>query len=245
MDSCKHCGKALKCIEGRKKKQFCDTNCRNKYAYAAKKTTTEPQKGFTGIIPTIGENIAVCNPPAPYEAKKGSELKAALGVMFFDHKGDKTGYVLGTDPYRKEGEEQAPPGAVSVEKKIEDLLYRPDSAQAQKEAFTDLIDTGQALTLVTPDKVERIAQESPEARKFDGISRISNPPLPKQELDKRVAEGIRRVKAGMSAVPVRSFRDYMDLIKEGKFDRDALRKEVQEDKKLTPAQKSMLYAKLQ
>lgn len=203
------------------------------------------------------------------EPKKAIELKAALGVMFFDHKGNSTGYVLGTDPYRKEGEEQAPPNAVSVEKKIEDLLYRPDSAQAQKEAFTDLIDTGKALTLVTPDKVERIAPESPEARKllaatpirslepkkdppagqpkrkFDGISRISNPPMSKEELDKKVAEGIERVKAGMFADPVRSFRDYMDLIKEGKFNRNALRKEVQEDKKLTPAQKSMLYAKLQ
>ena len=205
----------------------------------------EPKEGFAGIIPTIQENIAAGNPPAPYEAKKGVELKAALGVMFFDHKGDKTGYVLGTDPYRKESEEQAPPGAVSVEKKIEDLLYRPDSAQAQKEAFTDLIDTGQALTLVTPDKVERIAQESPEARKFDGISRISNPPLPKQELDKRVAEGIRRVKAGMSAVPVRSFRDYMDLIKNGNYDIEQLKAEVKADKKLTTAQKSTLYAKLQ
>jgi hypothetical protein len=42
----------------------------------------------------------------------------------------------------------------------------------------------------------------------------------------------------------RSFRDYMDLLKTGEFDRKTLQKEVQDDKKLLPAQKSMIYAKL-
>lgn len=37
MDNCKQCGKEISSIEGRKKKEFCDVNCRNKYSYAKRK----------------------------------------------------------------------------------------------------------------------------------------------------------------------------------------------------------------
>jgi hypothetical protein len=44
MDHCKHCGKELTHVEGRKKKAFCNVNCRNKYFYAGRKRMIEQAK---------------------------------------------------------------------------------------------------------------------------------------------------------------------------------------------------------
>lgn len=45
--------------------------------------------------------------------------------------------------------------------------------------------------------------------------------------------------------PIKSFRDYMDLIKTGNYDRTTVTKQVNEDKKLNSNQKSMIHSKLQ
>lgn len=37
MDNCKHCGTDLIHVPGRKKKDFCNVNCRNKWFYAERK----------------------------------------------------------------------------------------------------------------------------------------------------------------------------------------------------------------
>lgn len=47
MDNCKHCGKELTHVEGRKKKAFCNVNCRNKYFYASRKKLIELAKQTT------------------------------------------------------------------------------------------------------------------------------------------------------------------------------------------------------
>jgi len=44
MDKCKHCGKELTHVEGRKKKAFCDVNCRNKFFYAKNKKLVQDAK---------------------------------------------------------------------------------------------------------------------------------------------------------------------------------------------------------
>ncbi len=48
----------------------------------------------------------------------------------------------------------------------------------------------------------------------------------------------------LNGPPVKSFRDYMDLIKTGQYNRIEITKWINEDKKLNSNQKSMLYSKL-
>lgn len=45
MEKCLHCSGPLTHVPGRKKKSFCNTNCRNKYFYAKNKRLVEAAKG--------------------------------------------------------------------------------------------------------------------------------------------------------------------------------------------------------
>src|SRR4051812_14822890 len=78
MGMCKQCGKELSHLPGRKKKAFCDANCRNKYFYALKTASKSGNEGFVGTIPAIKENIAKGNPPAPNEPVISPELKEQI-----------------------------------------------------------------------------------------------------------------------------------------------------------------------
>jgi hypothetical protein len=53
----------------------------------------------------------------------------------------------------------------AYKEQVEALLNSPVYAQAKKEAFTDLVDKGVAITLTTRDKTERIDPFSPEGEK--------------------------------------------------------------------------------
>jgi hypothetical protein len=60
MDKCLHCGNDLTHVEGRKKKSFCNVNCRNKYFYAKNKKLVEQARQ---IVPKPVAPI----PPPPNE----------------------------------------------------------------------------------------------------------------------------------------------------------------------------------
>ena len=59
MDQCKHCGKELSHVEGRKKKAFCNANCRNKYFYAKNKKLVQEAK--KAIAPSVQTSYAPQN----------------------------------------------------------------------------------------------------------------------------------------------------------------------------------------
>lgn len=99
------------------------------------------------------------------------------------------------------------------------------------------------LSLGRPQAPEEPRKPAEPTRKFDGISRITH--VSKEEMDKRIAEGIDRVQKGMAelaAYPT-DYNDLLRLAKAGGTDKDLFRKHV-DSLKLTPNQKSMIYSKL-
>lgn len=90
-----------------------------------------------------------------------------------------------------------------------------------------------------PSKAKTVVYSKKKGLKGN-IPILATNPLPEAEIID-MEETVQNYKP---AIILRSFRDYIDLVKTGKYDVDILRKEVQDDKKLLPAQKSMIYAKL-
>lgn len=90
---------------------------------------------------------------------------------------------------------------------------------------------------------DQLLKPSDMPRKFEGISRIFH--VPKEEMDKRIAEGIERVKVGMAqlaAYPT-DYNDLLRLAKTGVPDQVTFKRHV-DSLKLTPNQRSMIYSKL-
>lgn len=52
MDNCLHCSGPLIHVPGRKKKSFCNANCRNKYFYAERKKQIEAAKAILVQLPS-------------------------------------------------------------------------------------------------------------------------------------------------------------------------------------------------
>lgn len=120
-------------------------------------------------------------------------------------------------------------------KKVYDASKLPDYTMDEAGKYAVGVDPHSK----EPSKAKTVVYSKKKGLKGN-IPILATNPLPEAEII-AMEETVQNYK---SAIILRSFRDYIDLIKTGKYDVDILRKEVQDDKKLLPAQKSMIYAKL-
>jgi hypothetical protein len=139
----------------------------------------------------------------------------------------KADYKVGSDPYSNGPSKRE----CSVYKKIEGIKDIIPSIEEDKPK--------EQLSEYCPSIFEPLMPifEDTELVKLKIAQLKGQAPMPPS---KRIdIDGTRK-----QEIPARSFRDYIDLLKTGKYDREAVRKEVQADKKLSPPQKSTLYSKL-